>query len=117
MERSYEKLVVWKEADALCLFTYKITKDFPSDERFCLVQQMRKAGYGIPMCIVEGNARKSGADRRHFMTMAIASLEELHYQFSLALRLQYIDQPTFEKIDDHIMRVSYLLHKFYDAIK
>lgn len=117
MERSYEKLIVWKEADALCLFTYKITKEFPQDERFCLVQQMRKASYGVPMCIVEGNARKSTDDRKHFMTMAIASLEELHYQFSLAQRLGYIDMSVFEMADDHIKRVSFLLYKFHDAIK
>lgn len=116
MERSYEKLVVWKEADELCLFTYEITRSFPVDERFCLVQQMRKSSYSVPTNIVEGNARKSGDDRRHFMIMALASLEELHYQYSLALRLKYIDEATFQIADDRIMRVSYLLHKFHDAI-
>ena len=115
-ERPYQKLVVWKEADLLCLFTYDITKNFPSEERFALAQQMRKASYGIPMCIVEGSARKTTKDRRHFMTMAVGSTEELHYQFSLAQRLGYIDEPCFNKAEDHIMRVSYLLHKFRDSL-
>lgn len=80
-ERPYQKLIVWKEADALCLFTYQVTKDFPQEEKFALVQQMRRSSYGIPMCIVEGSARSTAKDRKHFMIMAIGSLEELHYQF------------------------------------
>lgn len=51
IERPYEKLVVWKEADILCLFTYDVTRHFPQDERFCLVQQMRKSSYSVPMNI------------------------------------------------------------------
>ena len=116
-ERPYEKLVVWKEADLLCLFTYEVTKQLPSEEKFALCQQMRKSSYGVPMCIVEGNSRKTAKDRKNFITMAIASAEELHYQYSLALRLEYIDTATFEKADDHIKRLSYLLHKFRNAIQ
>ncbi len=115
-ERPYQKLVVWKEADALCLFTYKITKDFPSEEKFALVQQMRRSSYGVPMCIVEGSARKTPKDRKHFMVMAIGSLEELHYQYSLAQRLGYIESCVYETADDHIKRVSYLLRKLHDSI-
>jgi len=116
IERLYQKLIVWKEGDALCLFTYKVTKDFPSEEKFALVQQMRRSSYGVPMCIVEGSARKTPKDRKHFMVMAIGSLEELHYQFSLALRLGYMQSPVYDVADDHIKRVSFLLRKLHVAI-
>jgi four helix bundle protein len=115
-ERPYQKLVAWKEADALCLFTYEVTRKFPPDERFALVQQMRRSSYGIPMCIVEGNSRKTVKDRQNFFTMALASLEELHYQYSLALRLKYINQVIFEKAEDHIKRTSFLLRKLHDSL-
>ncbi len=115
-ERPYQKLIVWKEADALCLFTYEITKSFPSEEKFALVHQMRRSAYGIPMCIVEGNARKTVKDKKNFLLMSLASLEELHYQYSLAMRLGYIDQSIFNKADDHIMRTSFLLRKLRDSL-
>ncbi len=111
LERPYQKLIVWKEADALCLETYEVTKTFPDIEKYALAQQMRKCSYGIPMCIVEGNARRTVKDKRHFFVMSLASLEELHYQYSLAVRLGYIPKEQFEKADDRIMRVSFLLRK------
>ena len=114
--RPYQKLIVWQEADALCLFTYKTTKSFPTEEKFALVQQMRRSAYGIPMCIVEGNMRKTSKDKKNFFTISLASLEELHYQYSLALRLQYLDKSIFDKADDKIMRISYLLRKLHDSI-
>ncbi len=110
-ERSYQKLVVWKEADALCLLTYRTTKEFPAEEKYCLVQQMRRAAYGVPMCIVEGNMRRTAKDKQHFFTQALGSLEELHYQYSLAHRLGYLENAIFEKVDEHIGRVSFLLNK------
>lgn len=84
MQRPYEKLIVWKAADELCLFTYEMTKKFPSEEKFGLVTQMRRCSYGVPMCIVEGNARRTEKDTSHFFVIALSSLEELHYQYSLA---------------------------------
>lgn len=116
-ERPYEKLIVWKEADALCLFTYDVVRSFPSEEKFALAQQMRKSSYGIPMCVVEGSARKTPKDRKNFITMAVASAEELHYQYSLALRLNYLKKDVFEKADDHVKRLTYLLHKFRTSIR
>lgn len=115
-ERPYQKLIVWKEADALCLFAYEVTKSFPPEEKFALAQQMRRSAYGVPMCIVEGNARQTAKDKKNFLAMSLASLEELHYQFSLSLRLKYIDQLIFNKADDHIMRTSFLLRKLRDSI-
>jgi len=81
------------------------------NERYSLVQQMRRAGYSVPMCIVEGNVRRTAKDKQHFFTQALGSLEELHYQYSLAKRLKYIDEKIFSKIDEQIRRVSYLLNK------
>lgn len=115
-QRPYQRLIVWKEADSLCLFTYDTTKAFPHEEKFALVQQMRRASYGIPMCIVEGSARKTAKEQRHFYRMALATLEELHYQYSLARRLQYISQPLLEKANDLVKRVSYLLRRLHNAV-
>ena len=77
--RSYQKLIVWREADDLCAYTYEVTKHFPTEEKFGLVKQMRSAAASVPTNIVEGNSRRTVKDKRNFMTTASASLDELHY--------------------------------------
>ncbi len=110
-DRPYQKLVVWKIADELCLFTHKIVGSFPSHERYNLIDQMRRSAYSIPTNIVEGNARWTAKDKRHFFTIALASLEELHYQYSLAFRLKYFNKEVFCDAENYIGRVSYLLRQ------
>ena len=115
-ERMYQKLIVWKEAHSLCLTIYKITKDFPADEKFSLVSQMRRSAYGVPMNIAEGNARRTHKEKLRFVDIAIASLEELHYQCILSKDLGYIEEGTLKKLDDQIMRTGYLLEQLRKSL-
>ncbi len=110
--RQYEQLVVWKEAHALCLSIYAFSSDFPAKEQFGLVSQMRRSASSIPMNIVEGNARRSKRERVHFVDISIGSLEELHYQCTLARDLHYLSNDTFLSLNNHIGRVGFLLQKF-----
>jgi four helix bundle protein len=115
-ERPYQKLIVWKEAHMLCVWIYRITKDFPSDERFGLISQMRRSSSSIPTNIAEGNAKRSFKDKRRFFEISTASLEEIHYQCILALDLGFIPKETFEKADDHIQRIGYLIEKLRSSL-
>lgn len=114
--RPYQRIVAWKEADDLCAFTYEITKRFPEEERGCLVNQMRRAAASVPTNIAEGNSRRTVKDKRKFMTIALSSLDELHYQYHLAFRLKYIDQRIFDEANDRIQRVGYLLAKLRNSV-
>ena len=114
--RMYEKLIVWKEAHKLCLRVYEVTVKFPSDEKFGLISQMRRSSYGVPMNTVEGNARRSKKEKVHFIDIAIASLEELHYQCILARDLKYLTVEIFNELDDRIQRVGYLLNKLRSSL-
>ncbi|MFH1444426.1 MAG: four helix bundle protein [Candidatus Peregrinibacteria bacterium] len=110
-ERPYQRLVAWKEAYELCLILYKMTRKFPSDERFALVSQIRRAASSVPINIAEGNARRSGKDKMHFFLIALGSLEELHCECLLAKDLGYLTQEQFIQCDEHICRVSFLITK------
>lgn len=117
MERKYRSLIVWREADDLCVSTYQITKKFPQDERYNLIAQMRSSAQSVPTNIVEGNARKHRGEQIQFFNIASASLEELHYQYHLSSRLGYIDNPTLTTAHNHIHRISYLLMRFTSALR
>lgn len=114
--RPHEKLIVWKEAHALCLEIYSQTKEYPTDERFRLVSQMCRSAYSIPMNIAEGNARRSKKEKLRFFEISQGSLEELHYQCLLSKDLAYITEEVFQQLDDHIQRISYLFNKLRSSL-
>jgi len=116
MARSYEKLIVWKEADDLCVFTYNVIKKFPPEEKFNLVSQMRRSSSGVATNIVEGNARQGIRDKTNFLTMSLSSLEELHYQYHLAWRLEYISKEVRDHGFDRIERVAYLITRLRTSL-
>ncbi|MBU2259341.1 four helix bundle protein, partial [Patescibacteria group bacterium] len=101
-ERSYRKLVAWQEAHALCLWIYEITKRFPSEEIYSLTKQIRRSAYSVPTNIAEGNCRRSKKDKAHFFVIALSSLDELHYQCTLALDLHYITNEQFKEAEGQI---------------
>jgi four helix bundle protein len=89
--RDYRRLVVWSRAHELTMMTYQFTNNFPTDERFGLTSQMRRAAVSIASNIVEGYGRESDRDFARFLHIASGSCCELEYQFVLAGDLGYID--------------------------
>src|SRR5512133_2016090 len=89
--RDHNKLRAFVLADEVALLIYKLTRNFPKDELFALTSQMRRAGVSVPSNIVEGCARLNINGYCRSLEIAYGSLKELHYQFSLAERLDYID--------------------------
>jgi four helix bundle protein len=83
-------LDVWKEAHKLVLMVYRITREFPNEEKFGLVTQMRRAAVSIPANIAEGFKRRGLQDKIRFYNTSEGSLEELKYFFVLSKDLAYI---------------------------
>ncbi|MBU1179490.1 four helix bundle protein [Patescibacteria group bacterium] len=113
----FKKLKVWLKAHKLVLEVYKITKDFPKDELYCLVSQMRRAAISVVANIVEGSKRVSNKDRLHFHVMANASLEELKYYFLLSYELKYINKEKGEELTNQAREVGRMLTGLSKSIK
>jgi four helix bundle protein len=96
--KSFRDLKVWQKAHQLALDTYELTKNFPSEEKFGLSLQMRRATVSIAANIVEGFKRKSDKDYSHFLNMADSSLEETKYYVILSRDLGYIEGADFDKL-------------------
>ena len=84
---TYRDLIAWQRAMALARAVYAQTKGMPSDERFGLTSQMRRAAVSIPSNIAEGHARQSRADYLRFLRNARGSLAELMTQTELCQSL------------------------------
>jgi four helix bundle protein len=87
---TFKELEVWQEAHKFVLMVYQITKEFPAEEKFSLVAQMRRVAVSMPANIAEGFKRRGLQDKIRFYNTAESSLEELKYYFSLSKDLGYI---------------------------
>ena len=86
----FEQLKAWQEGHKLVLMIYRLTKDFPGEEKFGLVSQMRRAAVSVPANIAAGFKRFGLQDKCRFYNIAEGSLEELKYYLILAKDLAYI---------------------------
>ncbi len=90
--RSYRDLEVWKRGVDLVELIYKLTQSFPSEEKFGLTSQLRRAAVSISSNIAEGWGRDSTKDYVRFVRIARSSLFEIETQLIIAHRLGYLSE-------------------------
>jgi len=105
---SFTDLNAWKEGHRLVLEVYKITKSFPTDERFGLIDQMRRCAVSITSNIAEGFSRRSKKEKAQFFYMALGSITELQNQLLIARDIKYISQEVFHELAEKTIVVSKL---------
>ena len=113
----YRKLIAYQKAKEIVKITYKFIKKFPSDERFALCDQLRRASVSITSNIAEGINRYSAKDKAHFIEMAYGSLMEVSSQFEIAEDLGYIKTEDRSNIDILISEEARLLSGLQKSYK
>ncbi len=108
--KSFTDLVAWKEAHKLVLEIYQITKQFPKNELFGLVSQMRRAAVSISSNIAEGFSRSSYKDKINFYAMSLGSLTELQNQCLVAKDIDYLSVELFEQITLQTVKVHKIIN-------
>ena len=108
--RSFTDLDAWKEAYKLTLELYKLTKQFPKEELFALVIQLRRAVISITSNIAEGFSRQSYKEKVQFYSISLGSLSEVQNQLYVSKGLNYITQKDFDTIAQQTIVVSKLLN-------
>jgi len=87
----HKQLDVWQSAMRFVSALYLLTKQFPSDERFGLTNQIQRASVSIPSNIAEGSARQSNKEYIQFLYIALGSAAEVETQLLIARDLGYTD--------------------------
>ena len=114
--RRFEQLDAWRYAHELVLSVYRASRLLPTDERYGLVQQLRRAAVSVPANISEGFRRRSAKDKLHFYNISESSLEELRYYVILCRDLEYWDEQQAGALSQNAERVAQLLGGLERAI-
>jgi four helix bundle protein len=86
----FKDLKVWQRSHALVLEIYRLTRSFPTDERFGIISQLRRAAASVPTNIAEGAKRRGKQDFARFLNIAEGSLAETEYLVVLSRDLGYL---------------------------
>lgn len=114
---NYRELKIWHNAIDLSVDIYQLVADFPSDEKFGLVSQLRRASVSVPSNIAEGSSRGSEKDFARFLTMSLGSLFEIETQLIISQRVGYIQNSELEKFKNQITDLIKMIMAFKKYIK
>lgn len=103
---SFEKLDVWQNARVLAKNIYIATRSFPTDEKYGLTQQMRRAALSVCANLAEGTTQITAKDQAHFTTISFSSMMELLNHLIIAFDLNYINEEALRNFRSQIQPLS-----------
>jgi four helix bundle protein len=107
---NYKNLIVWQKSIILVKLIYQLTAKFPSEEKFGLVSQMRRAVVSVPSNIAEGQARRTTGDYIRFVSIAEGSLAELETQTIVSIELEFCTKNETEAIFSLMLEIRKMLN-------
>ena len=115
--QSFVDLDAWKEGHRLVIGIYRLTREFPKEEIFGLVSQMRRCAVSVTSNIAEGFSRQSSKEKQQFFSISQGSLIELQNQLLIARDVGYVDRETFKKQADQTVKVQKIINGLVKYLK
>ena len=113
--RTYRDLDIWKKGINIVKEIYNLTKQFPKEETYGLISQMKRAAISIPSNIAEGFKRYHSKEYKQFLHITLGSCAELETQITIAKELRYLEEnkekELLEKLDHTGRMITNLLKK------
>jgi four helix bundle protein len=103
LQLTHTKMPVFEQSKKFTLECYRITKNFPQEERFAMVQQIRRAALSVRLNIAEGCSRKSGTERKPFFEISRGSVIEVDTAVDIAHELNYKAQEELQPLEIHLI--------------
>ena len=117
MSRDHTKLRSFQLADSLVIDIYKETKGFPSEERFGLQSQIRRAAVSTASNLVEGSARRGENEYLNFCNISCASAFETRYLLDLSFRLGILSPTAHERLNPRLTHLCKSLVRLVIALE
>jgi|SRR6476469_4774820 len=109
LKLNHKNLDVYKHSIEFTIQAYAAAKQLPTDERFNMIQQIRRAALSVTLNISEGASRKSALERKRFFEISRSSLVEVDTAFEVANRLNYLTNINTESLNKSVNKVFSML--------
>ena len=111
MIRSYKDLEVYKKSYAMALYMYQKTKKLPTEERYGLISQIKRASLSIALNIAEGYGKKaSDAEFKRYLQMSLGSCNEMTVLTEFCKDLSYFTDSEYRKISGAYDEIGKMLN-------
>jgi len=117
MLRSYRDLDVWKRSLVLVADIYRITRKLPSDERFGLTAQLRRAAVSVTINIAEGYGRTTRGEYLNHLSFARGSLFEVEALCTVCQALSFLNREDLRVVEEHMIRMRQMLRGLKGALQ
>ncbi|MDN5202068.1 four helix bundle protein [Fulvivirgaceae bacterium BMA10] len=106
---NFRELKVWQNARTLVKQIYDISRSLPENEKYGLIQQIRRSAVSIPSNIAEGSGKMGNKEFTHFLRISLGSAYELETQLILAHDLEFITDNELNNTMDNIQEIQRMI--------
>ena len=103
LQLAHTKTDVFQQSQNLALDCYRVTKIFPTEEKFAMIQQIRRAALSVHLNLAEGCSRKSLVERKRFFEISRGSVIEIDTAIGIAYKLQYCGIKSLDRLGNLII--------------
>jgi len=115
--KDFRQLTIWQRSHQLTLAIYKLTRTFPSDERYGVTSQLRRSMSSVPANIAEGCGRDSELELKRYLDIAHGSASEADYHLQLATDLGYLMPEEYQPLAQEVSELKRMIGAFARKLK
>jgi len=115
--KDFRDLKVWQRAHQITLAIYRCTRDFPREETYGIVSQLRRCSSSVAANIAEGCGRSGNAEFGRFLTVAMGSASEVEYFLLLARDLEYLSREKHEAVAQDVAEMRRMLNRLLSKVQ
>lgn len=114
IQLKHKSLNVYASVTELVNEVYKLSIQLPPDEKFNMVQQIRRAASSVKLNLAEGCTRKSVAERKRYLVVSRGSVVEIDAVLEVVIDLNYVKKDSLERIGELLNKCFAMLSKMID---
>ncbi len=104
LKLNHQNLEVYSFSKKFVIECYKLTKHLPSEEKFGMISQIRRASLSVHLNIAEGSSRKSSVERKRYYEISRGSIVEVDPALDVAKELDYLDNFDLKQLEENMIR-------------
>ena len=114
---NFRELKIWQRSMDFVVKIYEVSAEFPKEERYGLISQIRACVVSVPSNISEGAGRGTNKQFKRFLEYSMGSINEVQTQIELAGRVKYISKEICETLLDEALQIYKMILGFYNGLK